>query len=379
LAPTQTPGLKSQDKTNQGFLKPKTQTNVKKISAFLFNMVAATLLLAVVGLPVVAAPAVALITGFLPTSGGLMMAIQKEIWQKDIVSTLFADNTFLSKAFNADSYVLAGKVVHIPQAGTPSAVVKNRAVLPAVAVKRTDTEISYSLDEYTTTPRVVQVTEQVEASYDKRQSVIGEDKDALMEAVSEEFIDKWSPEAAAAATCYLRTTGAAVVAHLPGATGNRMAITVSDVADAQFKMNSLNIPKAERYALIDSWMYKQLLANMTTAAQTAFHAQADVAKGTIGKLHGFEFYERSSVTRYTNAATPVHKTWDTANAITDNAAALFWQKNSVERALGEVVAFDNSKDATYYGDVLSFLIRAGGRIRRADYKGVIALIQANTA
>jgi len=352
---------------------------VKKISAFLFNMVAATLLLAVVGLPVVAAPAVALITGFLPTGGGLMMAIQKEIWQKDIVSNLFADNTFLSKAFNADQYVLAGKVVHIPQAGTPSAVVKNRTVLPAVAVKRTDTEISYSLDEYTTTPRVVQVTEEIEVSYDKRQSVIGEDKTALIEAVSEEFIDKWSPEAASSATCYLRTTGGDIAAHLPIATGNRKSLLVKDLGDAAFKMNSLNIPKAERYALIDSWMYKQLLDDMTEAAQVAFHKQADVAKGTIGKLHGFEIYERSSVTRYTNAATPVHKTWDTAGAITDNAAVLCWQKNSVERAMGEVVAFDNPKDATYFGDVLSFLVRAGGRIRRADNKGVVVIIQTASA
>ncbi len=323
-----------------------------------------------------AAPAVALLSGFIPSTGGLMMAVQVEIWQKDIVSNLFADNTFLSKAFNADQYVLQGKVVHIPQAGTPSAVVKNRTTLPAVAVKRTDTEVSYSLDEYTTTPRVVQVTEEIESSYDKRQSVIGEDKDALVESVSEEMIDKWSPEAAAAATCYLRTTGSAVAAHLPSATGNRLAITVDDVANAQFKMNSLKIPKADRYCLIDSWMYKQLLASMTESARLAFHSQADIANGTIGKLHGFEFYERSSVTRYTNVATPVHKTNDASGAATDNAAALFWQKNSVERAMGEVVAFDNPKDATYYGDVLSFLVRAGGRIRRSDNKGVVAVIQA---
>lgn len=351
---------------------------MKKLSAFLFNMVAATLLLAVVGLPVIAAPAVAVITGLLPTGGGLMMAIQKEIWQKDIVSNLFADNTFLSKAFNADQYVLAGKVVHIPQAGTPAAVVKNRTDLPAVAVKRTDTEVSYSLDEYTTTPHTVSITEQIEASYDKRQSIIGEDKEALLETVSEEMIDAWSPAAAASATCFLRTTGDAVEAHLPSATSYRMALTVKDVAAAAFKMNTLKIPKTDRYALIDSWMYKQLLDDMTEADQRAFHGQADVAKGTIGKLHGFEIYERSSVTRYTNASPPVHKAWGAAGAATDNAAALFWQKNSVERALGEVVAFDNPKDATYYGDVLSFLVRAGGRIRRADNKGVIAMIQTAT-
>ena len=43
------------------------------------------------------------------------MAIQKEIWEKSIVEGLFAPNSFLSKAFNADEYVEAGKIVHIPQ------------------------------------------------------------------------------------------------------------------------------------------------------------------------------------------------------------------------------------------------------------------------
>ena len=45
------------------------------------------------------------------------MAIQKEIWERAIVEDLFADNSFLSKAVNADMWVNAGKVVHIPQAG----------------------------------------------------------------------------------------------------------------------------------------------------------------------------------------------------------------------------------------------------------------------
>ena len=74
----------------------------------------------------------------------------------------------------------------------------------------------------------------------------------------------------------------------------------------------------------------------------------------------------------------MHKTWDAAVAATDNAAAIFWQMNSVERALGEVKAFENTADATYFGDVLSFLVRAGGRIRRSDGKGVVALIQEAT-
>ena len=353
---------------------------MKKIIALMFNLLVATLLTAAMGAPAIIGVGAGLLSGFLPglPSGSFGMAIQKEIWQSDIVAGLFADNTFLSKAYNADMYVLAGKVVHIPQAGTPSATVKNRSSLPAAAVKRTDTEVSYSLDEYTTTPRLIQETEKVELSYDKRQSTIAEDKASLAEIVANEFIDAWAPAAAQAATCFLRTTGSAVAAHLDSATGNRMGMTLADVSAAAFKMNTQNIPKDNRYCLIDSWMYQQLLDSMTAESKLAFFSQADVANGTIGKLFGISFYERSSVKRYTNATTPVAKTWDAAGAATDNAAAIFWQQNSVERAMGEVKVFELQGDPGYYGDVISFLIRAGGRIRRGDFKGVVAVIQAAT-
>ena len=48
------------------------------------------------------------------------MAIQKELWQNTIIEGLFADNSFMSKAVNDDSYVNQGKKVHIPNAGAYS-------------------------------------------------------------------------------------------------------------------------------------------------------------------------------------------------------------------------------------------------------------------
>ena len=60
------------------------------------------------------------------------MAIQKEIWMAAIVEGLFASNSFLSKAFNADEYVNNGKIVHIPIAGAASDVYKRqRCDVPA--------------------------------------------------------------------------------------------------------------------------------------------------------------------------------------------------------------------------------------------------------
>ena len=83
------------------------------------------------------------------------MAIQKEIWEKSIVEGLFAPNSFLSKAFNADEYVEAGKIVHIPQAGAASKVEKNRTSLPATVKQRTDTDKTFELAAFTTDPVLI--------------------------------------------------------------------------------------------------------------------------------------------------------------------------------------------------------------------------------
>lgn len=57
------------------------------------------------------------------------------------------------------------------------------------------------------------------------------------------------------------------------------------------------------------------------------------------------------------------------------AAALAWHEQSVCRALGEVKMYSNEDDPTYYGDIYSFLVRAGGRRMRNDGAGVLAIVQ----
>src|SRR6056297_2189096 len=63
------------------------------------------------------------LSAFIPKMEGVApMAIQKEIWINSLVENLFADNQFMSKAFNADEFVNSGRTVHIPNAGSPSGV-----------------------------------------------------------------------------------------------------------------------------------------------------------------------------------------------------------------------------------------------------------------
>lgn len=299
------------------------------------------------------------------------MAIQREIWERSIVENLFADNSFLSKAYNADEYVNQGKIVHIPQASAPSAVVKNRTQKPATAKQRTDSDLTFEMAEFTTDPIYIPHADTVELSYDKRESVLRNDKLQLADVVAKDFLYNWSPSK----TNTVSTSGAAVAAHVHDkATGTRLAVTRKDIFALMTRFNRQNIPQEDRYLLLDAEMYSQLMQELSAQEAMAFHAQADLKNGVMGKLLSFNIMQRSTAALY--AADGSKKSWDATGAATDVAAALAWQKECVVRALGEVRAFENEGDPTWYGDIYSFLVRAGGRIRRSDEKGVVALIQA---
>jgi hypothetical protein len=349
----------------------KKKKGLAALTALAFNLCIAFAVAFATGFSVAASAGVGLglsVLGGLP-GGTAGMAIQREIWMNHIVEGLFADNSFLSKAYNADQFVNIGRTVHIPNAGSPSGVVKNRTELPATITTRTDTDLTFDLDTFTTNPIRIDHADQVELSYNKIESILKQDKTQLQEVVAESFLYNWSPLLADSLT----TTGESVAAHAGSGTGTRKAFTKQDVLAAMTKLNKDNVPQAGRYLLLDAVMYSQLLESLTANEALAFHAAANVAAGTVGRLFGFDVITRSRALLYTGAG--VKKEWTTAGVVTDNAGALAWHVNSVCRALGEVNAYDNIKDPTYYGDIYSFLVRAGGRIIRADKKGVLAIIQ----
>ncbi len=297
------------------------------------------------------------------------MAIQKEIWTASIVEGLFASNSFLSKAFNADEYVNKGKTVHIPQAGAPSGVVKNRSDLPASVSKREDQDLTFALDEYTTNPIFIPHADTVELSYDKRESVLRQDKLKLQDEVALSFIENWLPSEEGNIAL---TTGEAVDAYTAKAAGKRCAVCKADVLNLMTRFDAADVPQEGRYLLLDAHMYAQLLKDLTQTESMAFLASADAQNGVLGKLFSFNIMMRSRVGLYGDYG---KKSWSDAGGADDVAAALAWHDQYVCRALGEVKAFETIGSPIMYGDIYSFLVRAGGRIMRKDGIGVVALAQ----
>ncbi|MDJ1494164.1 phage capsid protein [Cytophagaceae bacterium DM2B3-1] len=312
------------------------------------------------------------------------MAIQKELWVNYIMGNLFKENPHLNPiaCTRVDENVLAGKIVHIPQAGSKPNVVRNRGVFPAVAVRRSDGDIVYVIDEYSTDPTVIPNADTIELSYDKLDSVLSEHLDVIAELIGDDIIFNWlsafaagqGSQAVSAANVIRIQNAATTAATAPSATGNRQKFSYNDIRRAQTFLNKQNIAKKDRFMLLPSELMSQLQDDADLIKRD-FAKELDIENGIITKLFGFNLMERSSTAVYDNAGTPVVKAVGAAAAATDNEAAVFWQKAAVEAALGEVTMFEQLNDPTQYGDVYSALVRMGGRKRRSTAYGVGALVQ----
>lgn len=296
------------------------------------------------------------------------MPIEREIWETEIVEKTYAANPHLALCVNADQYVLAGKVVHIPQAGAAPGVAKNRSTLPATVTRRTDTDITYPLDEFTSDPVLIADAEKAELSYDKLASVLADTTLALGETVGVTTLRNWAPSSAR----IIRTSGEGVEAHLEGAKGKRKKLLLADLKKAQKQMNKDNVPTAGRYAIIDADMMDQLTDQLSESQSRDFSRAYDEKEGVVGKLFGFSILSRSFVLAYNGS---VVKEPGSVGLAPDCGGVLCWHTSSVESAKGEVKFFDGSGNPTYYGDIYSALVRLGGRIRREDQKGVVAIVQ----
>jgi len=328
-----------------------------------------------IGVPTIVAAVAIFATGTIPqfffqsaTNGLTFMALQTEIWTQDIAEALFTGNDFFNFAVDHSQYV-NNKTVHVPQSGSLVAVTKDRSSLPATIAQRTDTDLTYNLAEFTTDPLLITNIEELQNSYDKRQSVTGQQFALLADRVAKEILYNWTP----ASTKVISTTGA-TTGLLPNstATGTRKKLTKDDLALLATRFDQDNVPADGRYIMLDSIMFGDLFT-IAEIMSFDYMNQNQTADGTIAKLFGFNIMKRSNVVTFNGSGAKVAV--GTAAATTDCAGSIAWSKYSVAKAIGETKVFADMDKPEYYGSVFSALVMAGGKIIRTDNAGVWAIEQ----
>lgn len=298
-------------------------------------------------------------------------ALQKEVWVSDIMENLFNNSEFISMSID-DSAFVSNKTVNLPQAGAKPTVAKNRSSFPASIAERTDTILTYDIDNYTTDPILVRNFDEVQISYDKRQSVMSEHQSILTERIGDELLVKWSPSASA--TRVLRTTGEATSDLPTSATGTRKKITKDDIAAMAKQLDKDNAPKDGRVLLLNPTMYYELFG-IDALLRIDYMGKTALPQGVVNQIFGFNVYVRNNVTMFNSAAAGVIKAVGAAAAATDCFGALAWSRYRVRRAQGGIDVYFNPDRAEFYGSILSAELNFGGSKSRTNGEGIVALAQ----
>ena len=307
------------------------------------------------------------------------MALIKEIWVSDVQEALNRNADFLPFSVDHSAYIAFG-TVHVPQSGSNPTVVKNPATFPLAISERTDTDRTYALNQFALEPTLISNLDELQISYDKRQSVLGQQITTLTQRIGDEVAISWS---AIGAANIVATTGSAVATSLaPGATGTRKAVTLADIASLASKLDKDNVPRQNRKLLMSTDMFWELfqISDVIRASYNGFQNQPNVLQnGIVAMLYGFEIMMRPVVSVYANTVT-TPKAFGAATATTDNLACIAFHSTTVARALGSMTPlYDSGSNGNgkpeYLGSIFNMEVMLGSAILRADMKGVAALVQ----
>jgi hypothetical protein len=306
------------------------------------------------------------------------MALIKEIWVNDIQESLNENASFLPYSVDHSAYVAFG-VVHVPQSGSNPTVEVNPSSFPLTISQRTDTDRTYNLTQYALQPTLITNIDELQVSYDKRQSVIGQQMSTLNQTVGNYVAVSW---AASGASNIVETTGSAVATSLPpSGTGTRKAVALADIANCAKKLDKDNVPRLGRKLLMNADMFWELftISDVVRASYNGFQVNA-LATGVVAQLFGFDIMIRPTVAVYSKTGTSA-KAVGAAAAADDRLACIAWHPSTVSRALGSMTPmFDSGSNGNgkpeYLGSIFNMEVMLGSAALRTDSKGIVALVQA---
>jgi hypothetical protein len=293
------------------------------------------------------------------------------IFSSDIQKNLYAANEFY-KGCKVDAGVASNaEKVQVPQSGARPGVNVNPTSFPLALTTRTDNVVEYNLDLAATDPIHLQDVNLMMLSYNKRMDVLQDHIDTLNDYVALKLMNVWCPTDA---NSILRTTGTGNTGILaPSATGTRKEITVDDIRRVAAIFDRQNVPSTGRRMLVDADSKLELVRCPEFQDYNKTGIVGQFQTGSIGKIYGFDVYERSTTQLF--AANGVKKSIGAVAAATDNRGVLFFHPSFVRYAEGVVKVYSQLDVPTLLGSVFNAALRVGGTISRTDNKGVAVLAQ----
>jgi hypothetical protein len=295
----------------------------------------------------------------------------KRLFTSEIQPKLFPSSSFLSRSMKDDSYVSVN-TVELAHSGTIPEVKVDRTILPAPIAKRTDVATSYTIEELTTDPTLIQDSEALIVAYGKRASILDQHIKSQRTKMANRALYKW----AVGASSFKASTGTGRAAGGPSQTGNRRAFTVADILAVQQRFFAddiqTDLDDINGVAVLTPRQYSDLLA-ISQFTDADKYGSSAIPSGVVRRAFGFDIYVRSQVVVLDSS--DALKAEGAAGAAGDQDAAIFYSPSYVRRAVGAIKTYIDDDKPEYYGSIFSTMVRFGAIAARNDNKGVYLLFE----
>jgi hypothetical protein len=282
----------------------------------------------------------------------------KQIWINQIMEKFYDNSKHLLRSQDMTAWV-NNNIINLADAGVDPDVLIDNNVYPIPVDERPDNPLAIPLSRFRTKNTVIRDAEAVQLAYNKMESVIRGHRNKMAESCLAKATYSWTPAQNGQYTPVFATTGAA---RGDGTNG----LAIADIATAQEDLDELKAPTEGRILVLRP-KHRSDLIKQDALLLKAF---ADLKKGEIMQLYGFEIYV-STLTASFNVNTGIKNAYGAAPAGTDRGSSLFYIESEVMRADGDVEMFARLRDPEADGDIIGFAKRFIGLPIRNKYQGAI--------
>lgn len=309
-------------------------------------------------------------------TGSLFAGVQKELWLDVLTEGFYRVGSFLNNVMDWSAFVDNHTLNFADAGGDPTVLVDNTSY-PIATNQRTDTAKTIDLQTYDTENTRVRNVEEIEAAYNKLDSVIRQHRNALIQATHDRAIHAYGPSADGANTPILLTTGTATADHLSAVsiTGTFKKFTIADIAALKMKFDLNDWPQTGRCLVIHP-LHQMDLINEDAQLFKAF---ARLQTGEIFELYGFKILPYTATPVYTEATGAKKAFGAAAAAAADTISSVAFLETEVMKADGDLEMFylPKSQNTGQRADEIGFQKRfVAAQIRGV---GVAAVISDRTA
>jgi len=268
-----------------------------------------------------------------------MATLNKQIWIKQLMKNFYPDVSFLNYVKNYTALVEYDKFT-MAEVGMDPEVLINNTTYPITVSERIDEPIEVTLDLFETKNTIIRRPEAIELAYDKLESVLYGHKQSLRVSTAKKAAHAFAPDTDALFTPVIACTGEADANGLK-------KLTVQDILTLKRRYDDLDIPKEDRYLVLDP-KHTEDLINIDLKS---FKDITDFKNGAPQRFAGFNMLEFSKNPKY-DAANLTKSAFD---SVTGTAHSSFsFQKNEVMRADGTVHMYDTKDDPKERATIVGF-------------------------